>query len=288
MSTATENVAVVTTPEVKPEVTVQPIVANALDADIVDAAEKSGGTSRQQALVFTMFHDYVEVQMGDKVVKRVSHEDFKQIVNKVDTRQVQEDIKGVLPPSNTIFMSQSGGRTYINCYYPGGKRAFKYQSSSGVRDMEILVPNIIISHSLETERATGDLIVTGTYYYCTDLPISRLPKKFINEFSNDSRIWLLPMSNTYQEGKMCYGQNNMPVRYKDGNLRGLDYFYSFLWDTPFNNDLGIHAVGGVGVSEWYDLLRRCAQEGKPFPYSFLRGWREGDYSKASDMHLSRN
>jgi hypothetical protein len=272
VSTSTGDTLVV------PEVTV-----NEFTKALAVEQGKSESSLRQklESLPVIIHGDYVEVEVFKGVHKKISHEEFKKIISQLTTQVVQENVAGVAMPSNVIFFSQTGNRIYITMYYAGGVRNLKYESSK----FDILAPNIIISHTLTMDNAK-DWLVSDSRFFCTDVPISKLPKTFIGGVDASKRIFLLPMSNTYQEAKMCYGNNNMPVRYKDNNLRGLDYYYSYLWDTPFNNDLGIHSVGSrTSVSGWYHLLKKAAEEKKPFPYSLLRGWTAGDYSTESDLTL---
>lgn len=244
----------------------------------VSAATLRAGEMETKHLQVNLCENYVEIPdpraPGGKKV--ISYEDFKVIVDRsLNTTETAIDIRGTLLPSNVFFLSQNQNNMYLNCYYPGGNRKMLYMDGS----MEIVAPNIVISHILKVDRE--DWIVQSSKFMCTDLPISKLPKKFIESHSAQDGLYLLPMSNTYQEGNMCYGGNHMPARFKDGNLRGLDWYYRFLWETPFNNDLGIRAIGdSLSVRDWYHTLSKEAKAGKPFPYKLLRGYKSRDGSPA--------
>jgi hypothetical protein len=247
---------------------------------------QNGSAGMADVLKLELFKDYAEIDMGNNVKKQISHETLRDILNKtLNTAQPQsETIKGMLMPSNVFFMSQTANRLHFNTYYLGGKRSLLY----GDRKMEIMTPNIIISFTLRKDGSDWIIDSEATKYFCTDLPLNKLPKDFINQISHKDGIYLLPMSNTYDEGKMCYGNNSMPARFKDNNFRGLDWYFRYLWETPFNNDLGIRAVGSVSVSTWYDLLARMARENKTFPYRDLRGWKEIDGAIPSTSELGRD
>jgi hypothetical protein len=235
------------------------------------------------ALPIVMFNDYVEVEIHNGVKKHLSYNSFKDIINR-SLNQVSEApvISGMLPPSNMIFISQTEQALHINVYHPGANRDMLY----GSRKLNVAVPNIVIGFTLKKD--TGDWVVQTAHYYCTDLPVSKLPKTFINSVSHAKGIYDLPMSNTYGGGGMCYGGNSMPARFKDGNLRGLDWYFRYLWETPFNNDLGIRAIGGkVGVERWYNILADAAKNNKGFPYKDLEGYRELDGSPPSYSAISR-
>lgn len=224
-----------------------------------------------EVLAAKLLPNCVEIELDSKTKKCISYSDFRDIIGKSINNTSDIQVEGLLPPSGTIFLSQTVNQMRINCYYTGGVRKLLYSRGN----MDIVVPNIIISHTLKKDAK--DWIITATNYFCTDLPVSKLPRTFISSISHKDHIFLLPMSNTYEGGNMCYGSNTMPVRFRDNNLRGLDYYYSYLWSTPFNDDLGIYAVGrGMSPSEWYSKLREHAKKGEPFPYKALSGWNKDE------------
>ncbi|MNK27622.1 hypothetical protein D3C87_459840 [compost metagenome] len=218
-----------------------------------------------------LLEDCVIVKIGKgaaETEKRISYEDFKTILNTALGRREDEKLDGFHLPSNCFYFAKSASAIQISCYYQERTADIKYMSST----MTIRVPNIIISHTL-TRHPGGVMKLTGTRYFCTDVPVNRLPQdKFINQVENSKRIFLNPFSNTYNEGHMCYGGNSMPQTYNDNNLRGLDYYYQFLFNSPFNNDLGISAVSNTYVENWYMDLADVAKQPDPkFPYNRLRG-----------------
>jgi hypothetical protein len=213
-----------------------------------------------------LFQDYVEIDMGTQGKKSLSYPDFRHILGNVVHEQVKEDLPGILPPSNMIFFSQNSKEIRLSCYYPSSIRPLLY---NGMK-MEIVAPNMIISHVLR--RDGKDWVTYSSKYFCTDNPINKLPKTFIDDVDHNRRIFLSALSNTYAEARMCTGGNHMPARFKDDNLRGLDWYYKFLWESPFNDDLGIAAVRGMYVSDWYNILSQAAKDGKSYPYEKLSGW----------------
>jgi hypothetical protein len=230
---------------------------------------RNAGTTSSPFIPVQLCENFVEI-LDDKAGKRIiSYEDFKAMIDRsLSTTETVMDIRGSMLPSNVFFLSQSKSNMYLNCYYPGGNRTMIF----GDKTMEIAAPNIVISHILKMDGS--DWLVQSSKFMCTDLPISKLPKKFIESHSGQDGLYLLPMSNTYAEGNMCYGGNHMPARFKDNNLRGLDWYYRFLWETPFNSDLGIKAIrDSRGVSEWYNHLEKEAKAGRPFPYKELHNYK---------------
>lgn len=231
----------------------------------------------------TLFEDHAEVEIMPGVKKQISHTSLKEMLDRsLNTVEDKLEIKGMLLPSNVTFFSQTNNHIRFNTYYPGGNRTMLYND----RKLEIVAPNIVLAFSLKKDGA--DWLVESVYYYCTDLPISKLPKIFIDKASPAIGTYILPMSNTYDAGNMCYGNNSMPARFKDNNFRGLDWYFRFLWETPFNNDLGIKAVGSVGVSTWYSLLEKLAKAGTTFPYRDLRGWKQIDGAVPSTSELGNS
>lgn len=239
----------------------------AYDALVKANSEKPSIEFDTSFISANFFSDYVEMDLGKNVKKCLSYPDFRKILNNVVHEESKEELPGILPPSNIIFFSQNAKEIRLTCYYPSSIRTLHYAN----RKREIVTPNMIISHILGKDGK--DWIVKSSRYFCTDNPVSKLPKTFIYEVNHGNRIYLSAMSNTYADAKMCFGNNSMPVRFKDDNLRGLDYYYKFLWETAFNDDLGIAAISrGSYVNEWYQTLVDAATEKKKFPYERLVGW----------------
>lgn len=150
----------------------------------------------------------------------------------------------------------------LSCYYPGEKRTIELieRSGSKAKKHKIPFPNIIINFDLKQENDRW--VVTQARYLCTDKKLSQLPLKRVD--TGDENIWILPMPNTYSHGSMCYGRNTMPSGFTD-NFRGLDWYFQFLFSTPFNTDLSIPSIKGGGVVPWISLLSSKDE----FPYDQL-------------------
>jgi hypothetical protein len=240
----------------------------AYDTLVAQVSSTPGIEFKAEYIGVKLFGDYVELDLGNNLKKCVSYPDFRQILGQVVTEQVKEEIPGILPPSNMIFFAITGKEIKLTCYYPSSIRPLQYHDQK----MEIVTPNMLISHILKKDGK--DWIVQSSTYLCTDNPVNKLPKTFINGIDHKNRIYLSALSNTYNEGRMCFGNNSMPVRFRDDNLRGLDYYYRFLWETPFNDDLGLYALsrGDHSVSSWYHSLEDLAKNNKSYPYERLQGY----------------
>ncbi len=236
-----------------------------------------------KGIPLVLFKDHVEVTLDKGVKRQISYPGLKELIDRsINVKEVVSEVEGMMLPSNVFFISQSARELRFNCYYPGGNKDMLFEE----RKMNIAIPNIIIAYTLQKD--SKDWIVKNSIYMCTDLPISKLPKSFIAGPDKTKGIYLLPMSNTYDGGNMCFGGNQMPARFKDNQFRGLDWYYRFLWETPFNSDLGIKAIGGAtSPSNWYSTLAKVAKDGKVFPYRDLSGWREMEGAIPSESALGR-
>ncbi len=266
--------------------TLPPSPASAFD-QAVEALAASDRVNKEdfKGIPMIMFKDHVEVTLDKGVKRQISYQGLKELVDRsINVKEVVHQVEGMSLPSNIFFLSQSATELRMCCYYPGGNRDMFYNEEK----IHIVAPNIVISHTLR--RESKDWIVSSSYFMCTDLPVSKLPKTFIAGPDASKGIYILPMSNTYPEGKMCYGGNSMPARFKDNQFRGLDWYFKFLWETPFNSDLGIRAIGSVlDPHSWYKLLGKLAKENKGFPYCDLYNWRkmEGAVESVSAIPSNR-
>lgn len=226
-----------------------------------------------QAAVFTP--DAVKVVFSTGQEKHIAYRDFIQALS--ESLNEETTLTEGMPfnlPSNVFYFAAGVASINMNMYYPAKVSKLKFQdpSTGKVVEFDIVMPNLILAISLKPGNTKNSWRVTSSKYFCTDLPVNKLPKTFINFVSATQRVFLLPMSNTYTEGHMCFGNNSMPVNFAENNLRGLDWYYQYLWESPFNTDLGIRAVPGMEVKAWYNLLKKAAAENQPFPYDRLHGW----------------
>jgi hypothetical protein len=262
-------------------------LANEFTVEFKNKEDNPSYRSRVASVAVNMLPDHVEMETTPGVKKLISYASFKEIVNRALNNTVSDPvIAGMLPPSNVIFISQSESTLNINSYYPGGNRDMLYTGASSGK-MHIVAPNIIIGWTMRKEAS--DWIVSSANYFCTDLPVGKLPRTFINKVLHTKGIYDLPMSNTYGGGAMCYGSNSMPARFKDNNLRGLDWYFRFLWETPFNDDLGVRAIGSnMRPSAWYTALAKQAKDNKVFPYVDLSGYKKIEGSPDSESVLRKS
>jgi hypothetical protein len=140
------------------------------------------------------------------------------------------------------------------------------------RKYTVKTPNIIISHKLEKHN-NKQWRTVGSRFFCTDKRSGALSKGLIWDQNPTNRVYLSPFPNTYAEGHMCYGGNSMPSHFQDNNLQGLNWYYQFLFESPFNNDLGLRSLKEeVVAQDWFKTLETAAKNNEPFPYEKLRGY----------------
>lgn len=228
----------------------------------------------ESCLDVSILPNSVRVDLGGGTYKYISIDDFMKILSTASSKVRKDVVVGYQLPTNVFFLASSGSNLYISCYYPSGVKSLKYQrvSNEPVLDRPSVMPNIIVSHTINIE--SDKLKVQSSQYFCTDLPVGSLPGEFITRPKPESRVFLLPFTNTYSSAQMCYGQNSMPTTFTNGVLKGLHWYYQYLFESPFNNDLGLNAVDRDKFSgpprEWYELLATKAESGEGFPYDMLR------------------
>jgi hypothetical protein len=218
-----------------------------------------------------LFEEYVACMIGDdksEISKLISYEDFSNIVGTILNHRNEDTMEGFHLPNNCFFYAKSSSAMQLSCYYPECDAEVQYNSAKYL----IRVPNMIVSHNL-VKHNQKIWKHNGARYFATDQKVGNLPKKFISQGSPSERVFGSPFPNTYQEGHMCVGGNSMPLLFTDNNLRGLQWYYKFLFESPFNADLGIRGItGDPSIESWFKTLANVAKDKKAFPYDKLRNY----------------
>lgn len=200
------------------------------------------------------------------VVKQVPVSSFKSLIDSLV--QVQSDVKAINLPYGCFAMNKTGSSLTLSCYYPGVSADIKFQpkGTSKATTFKVPLPNVIITYTLSEDASSGWKL-DKVKYFCTDLRLSELPDQLIpTDFDESKGIFRLPLSNMYDDGKMCFGENTMPMRFTN-SLRSLDYYYQIITIAPFNFDLGIRGLTKTyQVDEWYRYLSTLTE----FPYQLLQ------------------
>jgi hypothetical protein len=238
---------------------------------IEEVGMSSGPLTAIEVQDIQIMAECVRVTLTGGIQKVISLEDFRTIFNSMLGTSEETKLDGFNLPANVLYFAKSGSELQVSCYYPSRVAQIRYNSYT----KDIIMPNLIISHSLE-KQSDRTWKVKRSRYFCTDYSVGKLPKTFINNVDHANHIFLMPMSNTYAEANMCFGGNSMPHVFAENNLRGLDWYYQYMFESPFNDDLGIIAVGhSMTPSSWYSFLETLAKENKPFPYEKLLGYKPG-------------
>jgi hypothetical protein len=219
-----------------------------------------------------LFEDCVAALIGDdtsQIQKRITYEDFGSIINSILNRRNEESLEGFQLPANCFFFAKSGNSIQLSCYYAERIAEMAHLDTK----YTLKTPNFIISHKLEKHNGK-QWRVTESRFFCTDSKVGALPKGLIWDPDHSNHVFLSPFPNTYPEGRMCYGGNSMPSIFQDNNLQGLNWYYQFLFESPFNNDLGLRSIRGddMTINQWFELLAQTAKDNLAFPYNKLRGY----------------
>lgn len=211
--------------------------------------------------------------------KFVSYDDFRRILTKVVGVRENQSKDGFALPSNCFYFAKSLDELNVSSYFPECIKTVSHYYDGGTKKFSIIVPNMIISHTLRKAGASADDNTWEMYhskYFSTALPVSRLPQDFIQNTNSDSGILHSPFPNTFDGHSMCFGNNNMPSKFSRGNLRSLDWYYQFLFESPFNNDLSVRGNKETSSPRaWFGILSAAAVAKDPkFPYSIMTGYKD--------------
>lgn len=244
------------------------LVALEVENIIKDAKDKLEANSYRplsmEGLEIKIFENYVSTKIGE-IEKAISLEDFRVVFETMFENKVT-NVSVTSLPFGCFAFGQSFNKTQISCYYPGEIRTIQYKTrTNSIKKFKIPFPNIIISHELELRDKLWNVLKTN--YLITKKSVAQI-KDCTAIMSKDlaNGIAILPFSNIYEHGGMCYGNNTMPIKFTN-NLRGLDYYFQVLTIAPFNDDLGIRGLtASSSVENWYKEL----SELKEFPYNRIK------------------
>lgn len=233
------------------------------------AASKEEDFIQISGITVDLLEESVRITLGNGFYKFISYPDF---INSLSTSISSDSVTGslqdyILAP-NTFFLSVSQDRVEMSMYYPECHRNLIY----GNHTRPSVIPNIVISHGLK--RQSGDeWRVVDTKYWTTNKQLSEINRKC---YLRDKPAYfsIMPFTNVYTDGNLCYGSNVRIINVKLPDFRPLHWYYEMLFTSPFNNDLGISALKNSSPYRgnypgWYDHLAKLATEKTPFPYDQL-------------------
>lgn len=221
-----------------------------------------------QSASFT--ESFVQVSLASGLTKNLSWADFVKIMMEVNGSIQSAPLRSspfLLPP-NTYYFNPQDGVIDLNVYHPSAVKKCTFYG----KDYQCRVPNIVLSFTLKFDIKTGKGGVNSVKYWCTDKPAGNMPVGPITNHNHKQGIYLLSMPNVYERADLCFGQNVMPSQVINFDLRGLHWYYDVMWNSPFNNDLGVPGLkNNRDVETWLKLLAQKATDNQPFPYEMLRG-----------------
>jgi hypothetical protein len=225
---------------------------------------RNGNVPLVKALPITMYANHVTCEVGG-VEKSIHIDDFTNMLELMSSGRPKVMNPISLPAGCFAFVA-TDTQINLSCYYPEVIREIKYKPN-GNKEVSFVIPfpNLIITFTLKKD-IDKMWVVQSANYFCTTKKITQLTdKEFIVKREPSQGIFRLPFPNVYGSDTMCYGENTMPARHNN-NLRGLDYYYQFLFTSPFNNDLGVSGLTQSFTPEaWFKHLSKLGA----FPYELL-------------------
>jgi hypothetical protein len=225
-----------------------------------------------------LLEDAAIITMPNGTTKTTSLQDFYNMISFAFSKAVEDNGAEIMLPKNCIYLRTTSKSIYVTLFYPEGIYDLHYQYGGRDRKYKIPTPNVVVCLILDittNPKGEAEARVTNAKYFCTDYPQGAFKIKHSTGVDHGNGLYLLPFSNVYEDGKLCTGENAMPTVMPRGDLRRLNWHFDVLWNSPFNNDLGLHAIGSwdAGVESWYVHLQERQQQGLKFPYDKLRGYR---------------
>jgi hypothetical protein len=219
-----------------------------------------------------LLENAVKLHLSNGTTRIVSYSDFSQtLLTFLDKAQESKVATLRLLPSNVYAIEEGVSHLNLGFYFPE-----TIQNVNFLGDIERrVVPNIILTVYLT--RGAGDKKFDFKFrdarYYCTNLPLARLPREIVSK--TGPSISILPFTNVYSEANLCMGNNSIISDFLNNDLRATSWYHDMLWASPFNNDLGVRALKESSKyrdsnSSWYKHLAKLAKDGKGFPYEEVR------------------
>jgi hypothetical protein len=238
---------------------------------------------KKPALKVEFLPECVRMDLGQGLTKLVEYEDFyntfTEYMGKLAKKPVGKERQFLLP-KDVFYLAFSEKELKICCYYPGDVKFVTYITERVKR----VTPNIILSFKLTPITGADNWQISSAKFFCTDLPLSQLRRTFHDVPNSSNRVYLLPFPNMYDGGGMCTGGNQLPREFLKAELRPLNAYYDMIFNSPFNNDLGVRGISnGMNPAEWMRLLASIAKEPTPqFPYKHVQGYTAPIVPQAGD------
>lgn len=176
----------------------------------------------------------------------------------------------ILLPDNLYRMSQGEKTLQLCFYYP--ERVGDVNYNGKIRASTI--PNVIVTANFKRSKADEPFQMSSVRYFCTSLKRTEFSGEAIWSPDRNRKITVLPFTNVYDAGELCFGSNFSSIKLPTNDYRPAAWLYNVLWESPFNNDLGLKALHADSpykyeLAGWYKHLAERAEKGEGFPYKEL-------------------
>ncbi len=247
--------------------------ANSFVPSAADIPVKEGikGGMDTTALSADFLEKAVRVKMSNGMYRYFTYPEFLLAVKgQLDqvTEEVAKNTVNFKMPLGVYAFQHSAKKIVLSSYYPGGIRDIIFVDTARPR----VYPNIIMTTSITSQDNWKTAVIEAVRYMCTPLPLSKMERTVCTGPNSSKEIFVLPFSNMYDDGRMCTGSNHLPTALKDGDLRAINMWFELIFNSPFNNDLGVRAAAEFrnDPPRWFELLAKIAKSDKPeFPYEKL-------------------
>lgn len=227
-----------------------------------------------QGISAQLLEEYVVVEYQPGMFKNISYLDFFNTLKGLVTNEkpTLATTSYMLPTGCFYIEVTENNKIQMSCYYPECKREIKFTGNPAGLFKEICaIPNIIISSTLHIEK--GNVYKVGDIkYMSTRLTLPEIPRKIVT--NADRGMGLLPFTNVYDNGRLCFGSATVVHSVTLPDLRPMHGLYELLFSSSFNNDLGLYALKNppsrADYIQWYKKLAKCAKDNVSFPYDDVR------------------
>ena len=216
-----------------------------------------------------IFPNYVEVYENG-VAKAISTQDFVQALSTGVT--LAEQANSIAMPPGCFMFSKNSSMFEMNLYFPERTAEISFMSYNDRNDYAetkytIPIPNTILYIVGKIRDKSWD--ITSIQYFATPKTVGQFPiDRMITKYEPAIGVYRFPLPNMYDNNTMCYGNNSVLMRFPENNLRGCEWYYQVITNSPFNADLSIRGVDSQYSSprNWLEHLSELSA----FPYELLK------------------
>lgn len=237
---------------------------NAHLENVLSQVRENTAGSRVYSIDIRLFENHACLKI-DGIEKAISLIDLKGILD--EQLNNSSRLETIALPPNCFTIAKTANQLEFNCYYPEAIKEIKYKSyyDNVVETYRVPFPNTILYVSLIKSDNKWNL--NTLKYFCTNKRVTQLPNdSLISKSDSGEGIFIMPFTNFYEDGRMCYGQNTMVSQFPENNVRGTEWYYQVIFEGTFNDDLGVKGLTtSKSAKDWYKELA----EKTSFPYDLM-------------------